>query len=175
MILPKTFRVLSALLLLWVGLSSSAALPVTDTSDTNLSPRQSGGGWCFPFCNPFSGPVNRPGHFNFDVPLFNGNSRWVDVPSSGISVRAETLNTGVVLVSVGLQANYHVPPNAEINIDLRHGRSRIIQLSRSALDVGSESAFARIPASDVQGFVRAARRGDGSFTLQLRWHLGQDL
>ncbi|KAK7460307.1 hypothetical protein CaCOL14_012064 [Colletotrichum acutatum] len=184
MLSSKFFRGLCAVFVLLLGASFATASPVavnaelgprTPTEDTAVAARASGGGWCWPFCNPFSGGVpNAPNHFDFRPPASTARAQYFDTPDNQVTLRAETQTTGAVLVTVSVGTRYTLPAHAEINVRLLV-RGTHIDFNHANLEFGSETAVVRITPEQAAAFRTGERSEDGSFTIRLLYRLGQDL
>ncbi|KAL5584194.1 hypothetical protein FOVSG1_015545 [Fusarium oxysporum f. sp. vasinfectum] len=178
---PKFFRSLCALFVVLIGTHLASASPVAistpqaATAGASAVARQSGGGWCWPFCNPFNrGVPNTPNRFNFRPPPSTARASYSDTPDTQVTLRAETQTTGAVLVTVSVGTHYTLPAHAQIDVRLLV-RGTHIDFNHSNLGIGSETAIARITPEQAATFRTGERSTDGSFEITLLYRLDQDL
>ncbi|KXH67699.1 hypothetical protein CSAL01_08973 [Colletotrichum salicis] len=184
MLSQNFFRGLCALFIVLLGASFTTASPIavnadlavrTLAEDTSVAARASGGGWCWPFCNPFSrGVPNAPSRYNFRPPASTARPQYFDTPDNQVTLRAETQASGAVLVTVSVGTRYTLPAGAEINVRLLV-RGTNIDFNHADLSVGSETAVVRITPEQAAGFRTGERSEDGSFAITLLYKLGQEL
>ncbi|OHE92913.1 hypothetical protein CORC01_11780 [Colletotrichum orchidophilum] len=179
---PKLSRGICALFVVLMAATFTTASPVAVNSqpgpavdDTSIAPRASGGGWCWPFCNPFLRGVNTPSTYNFRTPPSTAvRPQYFDVPGNQLTIAVQTMTTGAVQVTVSLARGYTPPSHAQINVRLRVGTVNI-DFNHANLQFGSETAGVEIPAEQAAEFRTAQRPTDGSFTIKLLYELDQDL
>ncbi|KAF5578877.1 hypothetical protein FPCIR_11383 [Fusarium pseudocircinatum] len=171
----KFFRSLCALFVILIGVHLTSASPV-GTASGFVFARRSGGGRCWPFCNPFNGGLpNAPNRYTFRPPPSTVPARYYDTPDTQVTLRVETETTGAVVVIASVGTRYNLPAHAEVNVRLQVRGGTNIDFNHANLGLGSETAVARIPADQAAGLRTGERSDDGSFGITLLYKLNQDL
>ncbi|KAL0939648.1 uncharacterized protein CTRU02_206258 [Colletotrichum truncatum] len=178
---PNLFRSLCALFVVLIGAHLVSTSPVAisspqaATADNSVITPRAGGGWCWPFCNPFNrGLPNTPTRYDFRPPASTARALYLDTPDTQVTLRVETQTTGAVVVLASIGTHYRLPAHAEINVRLLIRNSHF-DFNHSNLQIGSETAVVRISPEQAASFRTGDGGSDGSFKITLLYKLGQDL